>query len=151
MSSQVKIFLGVVIILILGTVAVALTKSSGGTPPAAGYYDDFAKCIANSGAKFYGAFWCENCQAQKKEFGSAEKYLPYIECSNPNAQGQTAVCREKNISRYPTWEFKDGSVLIGVQPLANLSEKTSCPLPSSPGGQAGSPAGSSSSPASPAR
>jgi thiol-disulfide isomerase/thioredoxin len=31
-----------------------------------GKYDEFAKCLTDNGAKFYGAFWCPHCQAQKK-------------------------------------------------------------------------------------
>ena len=53
--------------------------------------DGFAQCITDSGAKFYGAFWCPHCQNEKRLFGSAEKLLPYIECSTPDGQGQLSV------------------------------------------------------------
>ncbi len=130
-SSQVKIFIGVIAVLILGTVVTVVTNGGGGGPSAPGQYDAFAKCIADSGAKFYGAFWCPHCHDQKTEFGSSEQYLPYVECSTPNAQGQTQVCIDKKIKEYPTWEFPDGTMEVGVQTLEALSQKTSCPLPGS--------------------
>jgi len=88
-----------------------------------------AQCIQDSGAKFYGAFWCPHCQAQKKMFGGAAKLLPYIECSLPDGKTRTAECIEKEIESYPTWIFADGSRETGELPLATLSEKTGCELP----------------------
>lgn len=43
--------------------------------------DPLASGIASKGAKFYGAFWCPHCQAQKKIFDNAARLLPYVECS----------------------------------------------------------------------
>lgn len=94
-----------------------------------GKYDAFAQCIAESGVKFYGAFWCPHCQNQKEMFGSSEKLLPYIECSTPNGQAQLQICIDAGINGYPTWEFADGSRMNGEVPLVTLSEKTGCPLP----------------------
>lgn len=93
-----------------------------------GKYDDFAQCIKDSGATFYGAFWCPHCQDQKKIFGKSAKLLPYIECSLPRGQGQTQNCIDKKIEGYPTWEFKDGTRATDVFSLQELAEKTSCPL-----------------------
>lgn len=88
----------------------------------------FAKCLADSGAKFYGAFWCPHCQNQKTLFGKAAKELPYVECSTPDMRGQTPVCASANIASYPTWIFADGSKQSGEMTLEMLSEKTQCPL-----------------------
>ncbi|MEO7597268.1 MAG: hypothetical protein ABIS26_02635, partial [Candidatus Paceibacterota bacterium] len=98
-----------------------------------GKYDAFATCLSNSNAKFYGAYWCPHCQAQKKLFGSSVKLLPYVECSTPDASGQTQICIDKKIASYPTWEFADGSRLTGEIPLAQLAEKSSCTLPDGEG------------------
>lgn len=89
----------------------------------------FTQCLADSGAKFYGAFWCPHCQAQKKMFGSSEKYLPYIECSTADGQQQLQICKDAGITGYPTWEFADGSRMSGEVALSVLSEKTGCVLP----------------------
>jgi thiol-disulfide isomerase/thioredoxin len=90
----------------------------------------FAQCIKDSGALFYGAFWCSHCQQQKALFKSAEKELPYIECSTPDGQNGLPICAEAGIEGYPTWVFPDGSKLSGEQSFVNLAEKTGCTLPS---------------------
>jgi hypothetical protein len=42
-----------------------LAGKSGCQLPAEGQnLDDFAKCIKDSGAMFYGAFWCPHCQVR---------------------------------------------------------------------------------------
>ncbi len=92
-------------------------------------YGEFAQCIADSGAKFYGAFWCTHCQSQKKMFGSAAKLLPYIECSAPDAKSLFPICTEKKIESFPTWDFADGSRQTGEMQLSALAEKTGCVLP----------------------
>lgn len=123
MTKETKVFLGIVgglVILIAGLFVV-----NAKTP---GKYDEFATCIADSGATFFGAFWCPHCNEQKQLFGKSGKLLPYVECSNPD-QSQTAICIEKEITGYPTWELADGTRLSGVQSFAKLAEVTSCPLP----------------------
>jgi len=90
--------------------------------------DDFAQCVTDSGATYYGAWWCPNCQNQNTLFGNAKKYIDYIECSGANRQ-QLPVCNEAGIKAYPTWEFGNGDRVEGTQTLAFLSEKTGCELP----------------------
>jgi hypothetical protein len=91
-------------------------------------YDTFAQCIKEKGATFYGAFWCPHCQAQKKAFGGSSKYLPYVECSNPD-QTQNALCTAAKIESYPTWQFADGTRATGEQSMEVLAAKTGCALP----------------------
>ena len=124
-NNNIKIFFTVIGVLIVATVVVAMTRGSGGTIPP-GKYDTFATCLKDKGAVFYGAFWCSHCQSQKKAFGTSAKLLPYVECSTPDAAGQTQICKDKNIASYPTWEFADGTRLNGEIPLVQLAEKTSC-------------------------
>ncbi len=104
------------------------------TPGKPGKYDDFAKCIKDSGAQFYGAFWCPHCQAQKARFGKSAKYLPYIECSTPDGQSQLQICKDHGITSYPTWFFPNSSTstperINTEMELVDLAEKTSCTLP----------------------
>ena len=127
--TQKTIFFTVIIILVLGSVATFVVRGSGAKTTI--NYDTFATCLKDKGATFYGAFWCPHCQAQKKEFGSSVKLLPYVECSTPDASGQTQICIDKKIQGYPTWIFADGSIETGELPLAKLADKTSCVLPSS--------------------
>jgi hypothetical protein len=99
------------------------------TPGKPGKLDGFASCIKDSGALFYGAFWCPHCQNQKAMFGSSSKYLPYVECSTADSQGQLQVCKDAGVTGYPTWKFPDGTVETGEISLNRLSELTSCELP----------------------
>lgn len=131
-DNKTKIFLGVlggvvvlVLVLIFFVPKESITFNDGGK------YNEFAQCLKDSGATFYGAFWCPHCSEQKKMFGSAVDLIPYVECSNPNGQGQTQFCAEKNIEGYPTWEFADGSRVGNKLSFIELSEKTGCQLPDS--------------------
>jgi len=128
MNNNIKIFSLVIVLLIVGTAATALLRGTG-APQGPGQYDEFALCLKDKGAVFYGAFWCPNCNNQKKKFGSSAKLLPYVECSLPSGKGQVQQCLDKKIESYPTWEFTDGSRLIGDTPLTQLAEKTACSLP----------------------
>jgi len=99
------------------------------TPDKPGKLDAFATCIAESGATFYGAFWCPHCQNQKAMFGTSARLLPYVECSTPDGNSQLPVCNDAGVKGYPTWEFADGSRESGEVSLERLAEKTSCTLP----------------------
>ena len=94
-----------------------------------GQYDAFASCIAQSGVKFYGAFWCPHCQAQKEMFGKSVDKLPYVECSTPDGNSQTQVCIDKGIKEYPTWVTKTGSTTAGVLTFDQLSQLSGCAVP----------------------
>jgi hypothetical protein len=93
-----------------------------------GTYDTLASCIADSGAKFYGAFWCPHCQDQKEMFGSAADLLPYVECSTPDSRNQTKECADAGITGYPTWILGNGEQLSGLIEMDILAEKTGCTL-----------------------
>lgn len=133
MNNNIKIFISVVGLLILGTVATIIIRSGNITTVAPGKYDTFATCLKDKGAVFYGAFWCSHCQAQKKLFGNSAKLLPYVECSTADASGQSQACIDKKITSYPTWLLADGTQIpnengAGVT-LETLAAKTGCELP----------------------
>jgi len=98
-------------------------------PQKPGTNDDFATCIKDSGAIFYGAFWCSHCQDQKTLFGKSAKLLPYKECSTPDSKGQTKVCTDAGIKSYPTWDFPGKERQLGTLSFEKLSEFTGCKLP----------------------
>jgi hypothetical protein len=114
------IFVIVVVALIIGGMVWSATKPRE--------YDKFATCIKDSGATFFGAFWCPHCHEQKALFGPSVDKLPYFECSTPDGSGQTQDCIKEDIKSYPTWKFKDGSVKTGVIPLVDLAKFTGCEL-----------------------
>ncbi len=78
----------------------------------------------------YGDFRCPHCADQKALFGSSLKYVPYVECGTPgkpmNAVNQQQICRDLQISKYPTWIFPDGERLATVLTLEQLAEKAGC-------------------------
>ncbi len=92
-------------------------------------FDEFAKCITDKGVKFYGAFWCPHCQDQKALFGGSAKYIPYVECSTSDSNGQLQICIDQKIEVYPTWKFADGLKQEGGLTLQELSDKSGCLLP----------------------
>lgn len=83
-----------------------------------------ARHLADSGAVFYGASWCEHCAEQKALFRGSAHRLPYVECSpNGRRTAQAAICRAAGVEAYPTW-IVDGQRVQGLVPpdrLARLS------------------------------
>ena len=123
-TQAVRILIFAVIIVVIVIIMSFVAGSSNNSTQ----YDSFAQCLKAKGVKFYGAFWCPHCQAQKAAFGGSVQYLPYIECSNAD-KSQDAVCNAANIESYPTWEFPDGTRAVGEQSMQVLADKSGCALP----------------------
>ena len=121
-SKPAIIGLSLATILIVGTVLYIFLWSGPGK------YDSFATCIKESGTKMYGTYWCPHCKSQKKLFGKSFQFIPYIECSLPNAAGQTEACKIAGIQSYPTWEFAEGKRVEGALTLNQLSSYTNCTI-----------------------
>lgn len=124
MKAKTAVILGLLLVAIVMLVAWAAVQQS-----APSKLDGFAQCLKDKGATFYGAFWCPHCQDQKKLFGTAKRFLPYVECSTPDGKSQRPVCTEKKIQGYPAWDFADGERVSGLLSLEKLAEKTGCVLP----------------------
>lgn len=125
-KSNKKVWLWVGLIVII----IGLFYASGDKgPESSDKYDDFAQCLADAGAKFYGAWWCPHCENQLNMFERSDN-VPYNECSTPS-RAQNELCNGVGITTYPTWIFADGSKATGVQSFAALAEKTGCEVPSS--------------------
>jgi len=115
MKKQTKFILVIISVVIL----VSFLAILNGVKPSK--FDDFAKSLNDRGAKFYGTFWCTHCQSQKALFGNAKKYLPYIECSNPD-KSTKQLCLDNKIESFPTWTFEDDMLIVSdIEPVA-------CPL-----------------------
>lgn len=118
--------LAIVLVLAIALMAYGRRQENA---PANGALADFATCLKDSGAIFYGTFWCPHCQNQKDMFGGAQKNLPYVECSTADGRGQLPACASENINAYPTWVFGDGSREMGALALTILAQKSGCALP----------------------
>lgn len=115
--------------VIIATVIIGITSVSKTTSQPVDKLTQFAQCLKDKKAVFYGAFWCSHCQNQKKLFGVGESSLPYVECSTPDGNGQLEVCTQAKITGYPTWVFADGSTVSGETSFEALAAKTGCPQP----------------------
>lgn len=120
-SSRKKYISGIVIVVLLVLAGYGATTLFS---PASQEDILLAQCIADSGAQFYGAFWCPHCQDQKDLFGRAAKYLPYVECSD-NDRSQKQICANAGIEGYPTWVFVDGT-RANVLTKRELAQRTGC-------------------------
>ena len=123
----------VLFIFLIGTL-VFVAGCGGGSKYTKQSLDGLANCLADKGVKEYGAFWCPNCAKQEKMFGDSYAIIKsrgvYVEC-DPRCDvpadklpmacrgvvGQTKLCLDKKVEKYPDWEFPDNSRLIGVQEL----------------------------------
>ncbi len=130
-----KIIVAVVLVLIVGALATFIISPESAKPAVkatdvpAGMYTELATCIKDSGATFYGAYWCPHCKEQKELFGDAVSLLPYVECATPGSNTPSPVCTSAGVEGYPTWIFKDGKKLSGTVPIATLASSTGCMLP----------------------
>ena len=104
------------------------TNEDNTTVLSSGNIKALAQCLTDKGFKLYGTFWCSHCKEQKDLFGDAVSLVNYIECSTPDGQEQTEVCKQANIESYPTWEFPNGQKVVGVLTLENLIKASSCPI-----------------------
>lgn len=113
------IIVGLAAVIILG---VALLWTVGGKTPA---YDlnSFAQCLSSKNITMYGADWCSHCQNEKRAFGDAFQYVPYVECPQDPQR-----CLDLGIKSYPTWVMPDGQKLVGEQGLKKLSQASGCQL-----------------------
>ncbi len=97
-----------------------------------GQYDEFAQCLAESGVKMYGAWWCSHCQDQKKTFGNSwkvfEKAGGYVECSPGGSRSFSQFCMDQGIDGTPTWRFPNSSEVSGKTDLYTISQKSNCEL-----------------------
>jgi uncharacterized membrane protein len=81
-----------------------------------------AKDLQKLDTTFYGAFWCSHCHDQKQAFGKqAMQQIPYVECSKEGINSQAALCKEKKIPGYPTWEIS-GKLYPGEKALDEIRD-----------------------------
>jgi uncharacterized membrane protein len=101
---------------------------SGLFDPGAGPEKPYLKALAthlrDSGARFYGTYWCPVCQQQKALFEASADRLPYVECT-PDGRDRPVnfTCMANNVTDYPTWIIRGRrqTGVLAVEELARLS------------------------------
>jgi glutaredoxin len=117
-------------VLALAYFLYSASADTGSSPPAEGVaYDstespphEFAECLTDSGAVFYGTSWCSHCNAQKELFGDAVSEVEFVDCDLSRD-----LCSMAGVTAFPTWVI-NGEKHVGTQPLQTLSDLTGCSL-----------------------
>lgn len=115
-----KIKLILITLIVVASTLLLLSCASNGTGEESNV-ESLAKCLTDSGAELYGAYWCPHCVQQKDLFGEAAEFLPYVECTDEQEK-----CAGAGIQGYPTWKFGDGTSAVGGQTLDRLAELSGC-------------------------
>ena len=113
----------------LAAIALGVVVGAGSAGAWGQRLDEFARCVTESGAVFYGTYWCPQCTRQRELFGRSDHYIRYVECATEGSDEPKRVCKKAGIKSYPTWEFGDGTRSTGRQSLERLASKTGCTLP----------------------
>lgn len=93
------------------------TTTSSGTSEIA-----LAQHLKRVGAKMYGSFTCDHCQAQKASFGKeAAGIINYIECNPQGKNARRDLCDAAKIQGTPTWEI-NGKFYQGQKSLQELAD-----------------------------
>jgi glutaredoxin len=132
MNKQIILAVLGVVVLLLAIGSVSSSRSSGQSAKtqanintnATSTLDGFAQCLASKSLTMYGAEWCPHCKKEKNRFGTAFKYVPYVECPD-NVQ----LCLSKGIQGYPTWIDASSTLYEGEQGLDGLANISGCELP----------------------
>lgn len=120
-DSTIYIIAGV-LILIIGIIIFAVMKPNTRIIGGEGEFDEFATCLSENGAIFYGTEWCGFCQQQKAMFGKSMKNINFIDCDqNRN------LCMSEGITGYPTWKI-NGQLYPGLQSIDKLSDLSGCEI-----------------------
>jgi uncharacterized membrane protein/glutaredoxin len=129
------LFRGVLVALVVGLVGLgwaasvdrpAALATKGLPPPVTSPSTPgtlaLAEHLRSSGAVMYTAYWCPHCHEQKELFGKeATARLKIVECAADGVNSQKALCDQKAIEGFPTWEIA-GKLDSGVKPLSKLAD-----------------------------
>lgn len=112
----------IVLVPALGVIAAA--QAGWLSPPADPRLEALALHLQRSGARYYGAFWCPQCQHQSDLFGRSAAHLPYVECSPGGRSAGFAVeCVTAGVQNLPTWVI-DGQTHAGVLQPEELARRS---------------------------
>ena len=103
--------------------ALALSSSAQSTSvdPSA-----LSNCLASSGMKFYTAWWCPYCKQQLKTLREAGVTTEIIACYPEGGMQKNALCTERGVKQFPTWESGTGERALGAMTLTELWDIAGC-------------------------
>lgn len=116
-----SVALAAVVVLGAALMPTSFASSSEPEPAETDFPTGLARHLTDTGVVMYGAYWCSHCKDQKEWFGSAFKYIDYVECDPKGKGAKPYLCQEKGIKGYPTWEI-GGRFYEGAIPLEALAE-----------------------------
>jgi uncharacterized membrane protein/glutaredoxin len=117
-------FTGAIVAIVTLTATLGVYANQGKLAAQSNSYAGrLAQHLTATNAKMYGAYWCSHCENQKRKFGEAQKLIPYIECDANGVNPQTALCQQKGIKGFPTWEI-NGKMLSGERSLDELANES---------------------------
>ncbi len=85
-----------------------------------------AKCLDEKGAQFYGGVYCADCEKQMGLFGSAVKFLNYVECET-NQKGEVTDEECMNLREIPAW-YINKTIVYGYKNFTELEEISGCAI-----------------------
>lgn len=87
----------------------------------------FAQALTDSGASFLGAEWSQASTDQRALFEDGSQYLDFIELTNPDRTSNAiAIANGLNSE---TWDFGNGTRVIGTLTLEEISEASGVAIP----------------------
>lgn len=111
--------IGSVVLLVMTTGCSSLNKYSARKESKLA----LANHLKQQGAKMYGTYWCVTCAGQKQWLGKeAFSKITYIECDPAGEKQQANLCRQLNITRFPTWEIGGKLYCQGGCSLGELAD-----------------------------
>ena len=135
-KTKLKFLVGGAIVVIIGLAGWYLNKPE----KVSAAMTQFAQCLRDKQITMYGAYWCSHCQNEKKAFGEAFQYVPYVECTE-----EPGKCTAAGVQYFPTWIFPasparlvseseraggpGGQKFVGEQGIEKLSVESGCPFP----------------------
>ena len=93
---------------------------NGDTPPSS-VTAEFAECITESGAVFYGTNWCSHCNDQKEIFGQHMDKITFVDCDAGD------LCARNGVTAFPTWII-NGEKYLGTKSPEVLAALTGCEI-----------------------
>ena len=115
MNKDLKIYLGLVVIILLIVIGIIYFKSLSEKDPG----EKVMKCIAEK-ATMYSQTSCSHCIVQKEILGNYTSLFNIIECDEEKQK-----CIDAEITGTPTWVI-DGKKEEGVRTIKQLRELTGC-------------------------